>query len=485
MNQSSLVLALLGIIFTLTSITGCAINPATGGLDTVLMSEKKELEIGKENHEEILKKMPIYHDPDITAYVNSVGQKLAANSHRNNLKYTFTIIDTPDINAFALPGGYIYINRGLMTYLNTEAQLAAVLGHEIGHVTARHQVRQHSAGTAASIVSTVLAVGTGSSAIGDLSNVAGAALVSGYGRDHELEADSLGAEYLYKSGYDPQAMVEVISILKDQEQFSKFKAREEGGKVQSYHGLFASHPQNDTRLQEVVGKAGKLADAQKETFIGNFRAHLEGIEFGESDKQGIRRGSRFYHKAMDFSLAFPSNWKFQNSPNTLVSYPNTQDAFLQMQVQGDLGSLTPESFIKDRLKIENLKDGEILDQYGLRGYTGIVAANEKRGPVRVAVIFYKDQAFYFSGVNRKPKTTLNYDPFFLASIKSFRPMNPDEFKLAAGMKIKYIQATSSTRYASLAKTSKIEKYAEQQLRLLNGDYPKGEPKPGEWIKIVE
>ena len=108
------------------------------------------------------------------------------------------MIDSPDINAFALPGGFIYINRGLLTYLNSEAQPAAVLGHEIGHVTARHSVRQHSAGTAASIVSTVLAVGTGSSAIGDLSNVAGAALVSGYGRDHELEADSLGAEYLYK-----------------------------------------------------------------------------------------------------------------------------------------------------------------------------------------------------------------------------------------------------------------------------------------------
>ncbi|MEZ5547828.1 MAG: M48 family metalloprotease [Pseudomonadales bacterium] len=477
--------ALTCLISTVMTMFGCAVNPATGGLNTVLMSEKKEIEIGKENHEELLKKMPIYNDPEITAYVNSVGQKLAANSHRSGLNYSFTVIDSPDINAFALPGGFIYINRGLLTYLNSEAQLAAVLGHEIGHVTARHSVRQHSAGTAASIVSTVLAVGTGSSAIGDLSNVAGAALVSGYGRDHELEADSLGAEYLYKSGYDPQAMVEVISILKDQEQFAKYRVREEGGKVQSYHGLFASHPRNDTRLQEVVGKAGKLAETQKQTFTGTFREHIEGIEFGESDNQGIRRGSRFYHKPMNFSLAFPSNWKLQNSPNSLVAYPTNQTAFLQMQVQGDLGALTPESFIKTRLKIDNLKEGEVLEQYGLRGYTGTVAATEKRGPVRVAVIFHKDQAFYFSGVNRMAKTKLNFDPFFLASIKSFRPMNPDEFKLAAGMKIKYIRATAATSYASLAQNSKIEKYAEQQLRLLNGDYPRGEPEPGRWIKIVE
>lgn len=478
-------LALFAVISACIMATGCAVNPATGGLDTVLMSEKKEVSIGKENHEKILKSMPIYNDPEINAYVNAVGQKLAKKGHRSHLEYTFTVIDSPDINAFALPGGYIYINRGLMNYLNSEAQLAAVLGHEIGHVTARHSVRQHSAGTAASIVSAVLAVGTGSSTIGDLSNVAGAALVSGYGRDHELEADSLGAEYLFKSGYDPQAMVEVIGVLKDQEQFAKYRAKEEGTKVQSYHGLFASHPRNDTRLQEVVGKAGKLAESQQETFTGDFRERLEGMEFGESDKSGVRRGSRFYHKLMNFTVAFPGNWKLQNSPNAVVAYPAKQDGFLQLQVQGDLGSLTPQAFIEERLKIDDLRDGEVLDQYGLRGYTGTVSATEKRGPVRVAVIYHNDQAFYFSGVNRRPNASFNYDPFFVAAIKSFRPLKSSEFKLAAGLKIKYIKATPGTTYESLAKNSKIDKYALEQLRLLNGHYPRGEPEPGQWIKIVE
>lgn len=466
-------------------LSGCAVNPATGGLDTVLMSEKKEIELGKENHEEILQKMPVYQDPKLQAYVDAIGQRLVANSHRKDLKYTFTIIDSPDINAFALPGGYIYINRGLMNYLNTEDQLAAVLGHEIGHVTARHIVRQHSAGTATSILAAVLAVGTGSSTIGDLSNVAGAALVSGYGREHELEADSLGAEYLYRSGYDPQAMVEVIGVLKDHEQFSKFKVREEGGKVQSYHGLFASHPRNDTRLQEVVGKAGALSQAEKQAPVDNFQTQMEGIEFGDADKQGVRRGSRFYHKPMNFTLAFPGQWKLQNSPNALVAYPTNQEAFLQMQVQGDLGALTPETFIKSRLKIDNLEQGEVLEQYGLRGFTGVVAATEKRGPVRIAALFHKDQAYHFSGINRKPNAAINYDPFFLASIKSFRPLESEDYKLAAGMKIKYIQATPGITYAALARESKIEKYAEQQLRLLNGHYPKGEPTAGQWLKVVE
>lgn len=485
MTNIKLTIAISLIITTVLATTGCAVNPATGKPNIVTMSEKQEIKLGKENHEEILKNMPIFEDPDIVAYINEVGQRVAANSHRSNLKYTFTIIDSPDINAFALPGGFIYINRGLITYLNSEAQLAAVLGHEVAHVTARHTVRQQSAGAAANILSAVLTVGTGSSTIGDLSNIAGAAAVSGYGREHELEADQFGAEYLYNSGYDPQAMVEVIGVLKDHEQFSKYKAREEGAKVQSYHGLFASHPRNDTRLQEVIAKAGQLSNDSAKNHVDTFRKKITGLEYGDSSKEGVRRGSRFYHKFMNFTLAFPSNWKMQNSPNAVVAYPARQDAFLQMQAQGDLNNLTPEQFIKERLEIENLTEGEVLDQNGLRGYTGIVPGTDKRGPVRVAVIYHKEQAFYFSGVNRKPNAAINYDPFFVASIGSFRPLKAEDYKLAAGMKLKYVQATGNTTYASLAKSSKIDKYPEQQLRLLNGHYPNGEPAPGQWIKIVE
>ncbi len=485
MGQSKKLFFFTTALLVSLAINGCAVNPATGGLNPVLMSENREIKMGEKLHKEITEKMVIYEDPEIATYVDTVGQRVAKAGHRSHLTYHFTVIDSPDINAFALPGGYIYINRGLLAYLNSEAQLAAVLGHEIGHVTARHSVRQHSAGTAANVLSAILTVGTGSSAVGDLTNVAGAALLSGYGREHELEADSLGAEYLYKSNYDPEAMVEVIGVLKDQEQFSKRKAQEEGTKVKSYHGLFSSHPRNDTRLQEVIAKAGKLSESPKKGFTGTFRQRIDGIEFGDSSKQGVRRGSRFYHKGMGFTLAFPSSWKMQNSPNALVAYPTKQDGFLQMQVQGDLADLTPEQFIKERLKIEKLNDGKLIEQNGLLGFTGTVPATEKRGTVRIAVIYHKNQAFYFSGVNRKPKGSLNYDPFFMAAINSFRPMKPEEFRKAAGQKIKYIQVPPNTSYASLAQNSKIEKYAEEQLRLLNGDYPRGEPTTGRWIKIVE
>ena len=154
-----------------------------------------------------LKQYPRYPDQALQAYVQQVGERVARHSHRGQLDYHFTVIDSPDINAFALPGGYIYIHRGLMAYLGSEAELAAVLGHEVGHVTARHGVRQQSQSTAWGVLGQAVAMGTGVGAAADVTGVLGNAVVRGYGRDMELEADGLGAEYLARGGYDPQAMI--------------------------------------------------------------------------------------------------------------------------------------------------------------------------------------------------------------------------------------------------------------------------------------
>ncbi len=474
------------VIFVISTIyiSACAMNPATGKTDLALMSESQEINIGREMHVEILKQMPVYPDADIQNYVNKIGQTVARNSHRGNLQYHFTVIDSPDINAFALPGGFIYINRGLLTYLNSEAELAAVLAHEVGHVTARHTVRQHSAGTVASGVSAILTILTGNRAIGNLSNTAGAAIVSGYGRTHELEADGLGAEYLYNAGYDPQAMIQVIGVLKDQEEFSKSRALQEGEEVNSYHGLFATHPRNDKRLQQSVARAGKLPAGKSNTGEADFRRHLEGIEFGDSTHSGVRRGSRFYHKPLDFTFAFPNHWKMQNSQAAVIVYPPEKDGFLQLQAETKKENTTPERFIRERLNVSYLRNGEVITPNGLAGYTGIIPASNEHPDLRLAVLFHNQRAFIFTGVQQKGNSLNLFDPFFMASIRSFRPLLPEEHARAEGKRIVYIKAKAGTTYAKLASESTINEYAEDQLRLLNGDYPKAEPKPGEWIKIV-
>ena len=167
----------------------------------------------------MLKQYRVYDDPALQQYVQSVGDKVAKLSHRNNLFYRFTLLDSTQVNAFALPGGYIYITRGLLVYLNSEAELAAVLGHELGHVTARHSVRQHSMSTTTNLLGALIGAASGVQGVGQLTNMIGTGIVRGYGREHELEADGLGVEYLARAGYDPAAMEKVITTLKNQELF--------------------------------------------------------------------------------------------------------------------------------------------------------------------------------------------------------------------------------------------------------------------------
>ena len=176
----------LFLVFILSILIGCAANPVTGKQDFVMVSEIQEIQMGRDYNAQILKQNPIYQDEELQEYIQSIGESLATKSHRPNLIYRFTVLDSPDINAFALPGGYIYINRGLMSYLSSEEELAAVLGHEIGHVTARHSVRQYSQSQLMGVLSAAIEINAGRTA-GNIANLASGALLSGYGRKWSLK----------------------------------------------------------------------------------------------------------------------------------------------------------------------------------------------------------------------------------------------------------------------------------------------------------
>jgi len=251
----------LSLLFSsLLALTACSVNPVSGKKDFTLISEQQELAMGAQSHKSILKQKKRYNNPALQAYVNNIGQALAKKSHRNNIRFTFTILDDPSVNAFALPGGYVYITTGIMAYLNSEGELAGVLGHEIGHVTARHGVKQQSAGMASAILVDLIAKKAGSGT-GKSLNQLGTALLRGYGRDHELQADKLGAEYLARVGYAPENMIDVVSVLKAQEEFDKYQAKKEGRQPRAYHGVFATHPKNDVRLQQVIKAAKRFKTA--------------------------------------------------------------------------------------------------------------------------------------------------------------------------------------------------------------------------------
>jgi len=471
-------------------LTACATNPVTGSKDVVTMSESQEVQIGRDMHPKILQQYGRYEDEQLQQYVNEVGQRIAAAGHRPDLQYTFTVLDSDEVNAFALPGGYIYITRGIMAYLNSEAELAAVLGHEVGHVTARHAVRQQSGAMAAGVGATLIGILTGSGDLAGIANMAGTALVRGYGRDMELEADAIGAEYLKRIGFDPEAMVDVVRLLKNQEMLEVQMARQEGRQPRVYHGVFSSHPDNDQRLQEVVSAAGKVAPGeQRPDGRDAYLQRITGLPVGPSRAQGVVRASRFYHADLGFTVAFPSGWEIDNLPSKVVGVKPGKEALLQLMAMPIPPGLGPKEFLGRNLSGTPVTGAEPIEVNGLPGYS--VIAREislpwgNRGPARYAVVYFNNLAYVFLGASRLTAAFPADDPIFMSSIRTFRRLKSREFELGDPDRIRVIDATASTRMEDLARKSPLKTYPLERLRLLNDLYPDGQPTPGQRIKVVE
>ncbi len=482
-------------ILVATTFTGCATNPVTGEQDLSLMSEQRELALGKKNHPQILKQFGSYDDETLQAYVNRIGQDLVKHSHRAQLKYSFTVLDSPDVNAFALPGGYIYITRGIMAYINSEAELAAVLGHELGHVTARHGVQQYSKALATSIgmtLATIFVPELQNDVSQQLMNVLGNAMLSGYGREHELEADRLGAEYLARAGYDPGAMIDVISILKNQEEFEKERAEKEGREPRVYHGVFASHPSADQRLQQVVSAAnggksngGKPGRVNRDPYL----TRLNGVIYGDSVREGIRRENRFYHATLGFGLTFPKGWRIENRHDSLLAISNKREAVIEVRMKplDEKNMITPEKYLRKKLKVREPRDETILGNTKLKNVSAITrgATPFGRRDMRISIVYFGDNAYVFRGATRDNKQLNNFDSLFKKNAASLHALTRAEKKLAAGLVIRIRTLKKAGRFAKIARSSPIPNYPERILRLINDKYPHGEPKAGEKIKLIQ
>ena len=446
------------------------------------MSEDAELEMGRKYYSQILQLQALYQDPKIQSYVQSIGDSLAELSHRSDLIYRFTVLDSPDVNAFALPGGYIFINRGLMVYLSSEEELAAVLGHEIGHVTARHSVRQISQAQVLSIISYAVAREAGSAA-GDLANIASGALVAGYGRDMELQADSLGAEYMAKQGYSALGMIDTISVLKEHELYSTEVSKRRGSNQQTYHGIFASHPSNDSRLKEVIKKADSLRKDSLESNSLNYLKRIEGMTYGDSQVAGILRKNGFYHKDLDIRLISPDNWEVLNTPNSLIFIAPEGKASLQVSVSDQVRKETPKNYLS------RLTSGEVYQSKELKlgGHQAFLTLLEENFRIsRVAIVFKNKRIFTFYGTTEKNGLDIGeFDNQFLSIIESFRDLKATEIELTEPLLIKSYKVARGDSYSSLARKSPIPFDPESRLRLLNGDYPDGDLEVDAWIKIVE
>jgi predicted Zn-dependent protease len=475
-----LLVALSGVLL----LTHCAQNPVSGGKDFVLMSEQQETQEGAKAHKEVLQEYGELNNPELQAYVTRVGKALAAKSHRPNLDWHFTVVDSPEVNAFALPGGYIYITRGIMAYLNSEAELAGVVGHEIGHVTARHSVRQQSTATAVglgAILGSILVPGLDNQVGASLLQNLGQYLVSGYGRDHELEADRLGAEYIAKTGYNPQAMVEVIGVLKNQELYDIELAKQEGREPRRYHGVFETHPSNDARLKQVVGEAKKY---QVSSPIENRDAYMRvtnGMYFGDSPDQGVIRNNALLHEKLGIAVQFPQGWRVQNQPDRVAAMNPKGTAMVELKPGPK--NAQPMDTLQKGLKLDQ---GARYESGNVNGNPAAFAAGALKGkPVLAAAINYNNSQFLLAALAKDTGAYNQYRNDMKAAINSFHKLTPEERQRARPYVIRVIQAQPGTTMAQLVAQSPLEKGAEAQLRLINDLYPTGEPKPGQMIKIIQ
>ena len=455
------------------------------------MSEKTEIETGQKMHAEIVQSMGVYNNPELQEYVAMVGRKVAQQSDRPKLPFTFTVLDLEEVNAFATMGGYVYISRGILPYLSSEAELAAVLGHEIGHVTAKHMSRQQTQGTVAGLAGIATAILTGQPALAQLTSVAGEAVIRGYGRDMELEADRLGAEFLARSGYDPEAMISVIRTLKDQERFEVASARQEGRPPHIYHGLFSTHPDTDTRLKQAVQSAQAVsghATGRSENEV-DFLRRLDGVAWGTSGEQGVVRGSRLYHAGMGFTVAFPSGWNIENGHERILAASKAKDALMMVQTAPIPPKLPePRAFVTQGLMGGHaLREGQDLEINGLPAYTAVARnAQTPYGvkPARIVVVKYANLYFVFMGASRSAGLVPDGDRLFLSSAQTFRRLRGDELERAEPDRIRVIEAPEGATMASLAAGSPLKRYPVEQLRLFNRLYPQGEPAAGRLLKVV-
>ena len=492
--------ALCSALLSALLLVGCGttvVNPVTGRAERTVMDEASEIAEGRKAHQQVLAEYGAYDSPRLQAYVDGIGQNLARLSHRGGLPWTFTVVDSPEINAFALPGGYIYITRGLMAYLDSEAELAAVVGHEIGHVTARHSAqratRQQDAGLgvlAATVLGAVLesqGVGGATRAAGEMSQGVAAGWLASYSREQELQADQLGAEYLARNRYDPGNMVAVIGALKDQERFAADVARAEGRAPPAGANWLSSHPSNDQRLAEIRRIAAGYQGAYEDDGRTRYLQAIDGMNFGESRAQGVTRGQNFFHEELGIALTAPPGWRIRNTPATITVVNGAGDAGLIVRLVPPRAGTTHDEIIRNMIRpTEGRAERGTLQGLAATQFSG--SRRNERGQtesVRVLLVTGPGNHNYLLHYGARDTAALQRAAAGLAEAQgSFRPLSASERAAARPWVLKTVPYPRGG-FAELARSSPLTPHAEAQLRLLNGSYAGGaEPRPGQLVKVV-
>lgn len=478
---------LLLMLFAL--LSACAKNPATGNQDFVMMSESEELKIGKQAFAEFSKNLILLPENDpLAKYVNHVGQKVAATADRQDLFYHFYVVDDATINAFALPGGYIFIHRGLINHMNNEAELAAVLGHEVGHVTARHSVQQISKArayqTALMVTSVFVPIPQGATMFSDLIALS---IIQGYGRDAEFQSDELSIRYLTQAGYDPNATIGILKTLKRLDEIDTLEKTDAGEKKEKYHGAFSSHPETHKRIEKAIAEAAATQHMQGLTNRNTHLAAVNGYAYGDSAEQGAVVGRRFLHPELGFQLEFPREWVINNTPQALQARLRKQEVYFQLQ----LVELQKRHTVEEVLQKSFPKDRNLKIDSGRQAGMDYAHASIKRSAPKVSFAMIDAHVFLQGSKAYVLTMWCDRDLFdkhaadFATIAKSFRSYDKQRDGDVPRITLRQWRAGDSWQALAASSNNILGRFTADRLAALNGMNLDEKPATGSLIKIVK
>ena len=469
------------IVIVVAIAINCATNPATGRRQLILVGEADEIQLGKQADQEIRREMGVYDDANMQRYVQRVGQSLAKNSHRPHLPWTFAVVDEAAVNAFALPGGFIYVTRGILPYLRNEAELAGVLGHEVGHVDAKHGVDQYSRQllTEGALVGASIALPKWQPVFGGL-GLASQFVFLKYGRDAELESDRLGVSYASTAGWSPQAMQGILATLG--------RLDEADGSRRGVPNWALSHPPADERVAKVSEAIAATNGRGTTTNAAAFEQLIAGVVFGDSREKGMVRGSEFVHPDMRFMVRFPDGWKILNGASQVsATPPQQQNAVMILELSKETGRNLEDAARADMANSGLRETGgdteriNGLDAY-VANYTGAVETTPVEA--RVAHIRSGQRIFVVGGLavasdyNRVSRT-------FASAIQSFRALSEAEAARIQPSRLAFHVVQSGDTWESLARRAgPYGGPSPAALAIMNGGELSTRPRPGARVRIV-
>jgi len=434
-----------GVLALLAGVTasGCVMNPATGRNQIMLISEAQEIQMGREYDPQIVASIGLYPDAALQQYIQQLGARLAATGERPGLPWTFRVVDDPAVNAFAVPGGFVYVTRGILAHLNSEAELASVVGHEIGHVTARHTVSQMSNQQLAGLG---LAVGSivssGFARYAGLANSALGILFLKYSRDDESEADDLGLRYLRRTTWDAREMPVVFQML---EQMS---ASEGGSQLPTW---LATHPSPANRREHI---AALLAATPQTGTVVNRDSYLRRLDaqvFGENPREGYFQGSQFSHPDLRFRLTFPEGWATHNGKQAVVAVSPGKDAVVELgPAQGTSADAAARAFLGQ----EGITGGSTsrTTQSGLRAVSAPFGATTQNGTLRGMVLFVEHGGSVYGLVGYAPDARWpTHQAAIERALRSFQPLTDRAALNVQPQRLDIVQLDRRTTIEALAR----------------------------------